>query len=471
MSKLCCTHIADYKKLKGIDVYSKIHANYITCIKQSARTQKIRECFCHICKTRSHRLHACLECSFVGCFDREHIQAHADLNKHSIAIDVTFGNVYCFSCKDYMYDIELNLSKRYSGLWQPGESDTTLINACESGRIVRSKFLGLRGLVNLGQTCYMNCIVQVLTHNPLLRNYFLSDKHNIYTCQFNCDRQTCLACEMSALFQEFYSGQQVPHIPYKLVYIIWKHAKHLDGYDPQDAHEFFITMLDVLHEHSKNPKEDDSSCQCIIHKIYTGRLQSDILCMHCKNVRTKIEEFRDIGLDLGTDDGSGKSSISLKDCLERYTQPEMLHSSCDSCQQYGLSKKQLTVQKLPVVISFHLKRLEFGKKITTYVKFPEYLNMTPFVSSIRGTSSRTNEESSFSNSPYNSSDNNFCLFAVVNHTGNKEGGHYISFIKMKQKWYKCDDDMITNATVNDVLVSEGYLLFYHKEVVDYNKKD
>lgn len=48
----------------------------------------------------------------------------------------------------------------------------------------------------------MNCIVQALTHTPLLRDFFLSDRHR-------CEMQSpssCLVCEMSSLFQEVSAG-------------------------------------------------------------------------------------------------------------------------------------------------------------------------------------------------------------------------------------------------------------------------
>lgn len=45
----------------------------------------------------------------------------------------------------------------------------------------------------------MNCIVQALTHTPLLRDFFLSDRH---ICQFQDEPGRCLVCEISRLFQE-----------------------------------------------------------------------------------------------------------------------------------------------------------------------------------------------------------------------------------------------------------------------------
>lgn len=60
------------------------------------------------------------------------------------------------------------------------------------------RLIGLRGLVNLGNTCFMSCIVQSLIHTPLLRDYFLSDRH---ICMLEEGTEQCIVCEMSRLFQ------------------------------------------------------------------------------------------------------------------------------------------------------------------------------------------------------------------------------------------------------------------------------
>ena len=106
--------------------------------------------------------------------------------------------------------------------------------------------LGLRGLINLGNTCFMSCIVQTLIHTPLLRDYFLSDRH---VCLFEQEQRQCIVCEVSRLFQEFYSGTKTPLVPHVLLHMTWQHAHHLAGYEQQDAHEFFIATLDLLHRY------------------------------------------------------------------------------------------------------------------------------------------------------------------------------------------------------------------------------
>lgn len=89
-------------------------------------------------------------------------------------------------------------------------------------KLNKSSIIGLRGLINLGNTCFMNCILQALTHTPSLRDYFLSDQHvcnykpnPIQNEKFSSNSsfkrngaknvnksKLCLVCEIVNLFQE-----------------------------------------------------------------------------------------------------------------------------------------------------------------------------------------------------------------------------------------------------------------------------
>lgn len=434
-----------------------------------------------------------------------HILEHAKKEAHYLAIDLLFVAIYCFQCDDYVYNPEFEsiLRNQYYYTNNHHYNDNNSNNSNNSlgspvkkrrksspqrKRISQNSFLGLRGLINLGNTCFMNCILQALTHTPLLRDYFLADLHE---CHYDGEKSICLVCEMCRLFQEFYSGKSAPHIPLKLLHLVWTHARHLAGYEQQDAHEFLIATLDILHRHCKGPEinsqeeaivNNPHNCDCIIDQIFTGGLQSDVICQACNNVSTTIDPFWDISLDLGPK--------SLLDCLERFTRQEHLGSTakikCSKCQSYQESTKQLSMKKLPIVASFHLKRFEHSnrlhKKISTFISFPLYLDMSPFKASRRATNNINNKSNNNSNtsSTTNATNNHqnpsssssaatddenskYCLFAVVNHSGTIETGHYTAYIRQcRDQWFKCDDHLITRASVQEVLQSEGYLLFYHK---------
>ncbi|XP_009991310.1 PREDICTED: ubiquitin carboxyl-terminal hydrolase 22-A-like, partial [Tauraco erythrolophus] len=245
--------------------------------KGRAPAVKAKSCICHMCGAHLNRLHSCLYCVFFGCFTKKHIHEHAKTKRHNLAIDLLYGGIYCFMCQDYIYDKDMEqiakeeqrkawklqaftptvvshyqctmtgIGEKYS-TWEPTKRELELLRHNPKRRkITTNCTIGLRGLINLGNTCFMNCIVQALTHTPLLRDFFLSDRHK-------CEMQSpssCLVCEMSTLFQEFYSGHRSPHIPYRLLHLVWTHARHLAGYEQQDAHEFLIAALDVLHRHCK----------------------------------------------------------------------------------------------------------------------------------------------------------------------------------------------------------------------------
>ena len=100
------------------------------------------------------------------------------------------------SCSDYVYHsilediseklfrrtsqrLSINESVRFSP-WRPRPEETALLRkhrkrkGYTSSNLKSVSTLGLRGLINLGNTCFMSCIVQTLVHTPLLRDYFLS---------------------------------------------------------------------------------------------------------------------------------------------------------------------------------------------------------------------------------------------------------------------------------------------------------
>ncbi|XP_006813337.1 ubiquitin carboxyl-terminal hydrolase 22-like [Saccoglossus kowalevskii] len=528
MSLVGCPHLSSFKASKGTRPYRIIQSYFVYCCSPENRKRKATACLCHICGSHGERLHSCLHCVFFGCYSRKHIQDHAKSKRHHLAVDLSYGAVMCFICGDYVYDRDLEYIAREVktkaaksiGMkhalycpWEPTQREVELLRKNPKRRkITENSTIGLRGLINLGNTCFMNCIVQALTHTPLLRDFFLSDKHN---CEQKRSGQ-CLVCEMSRLFQEFYSGLRSVHIPYRLLHLVWTHARHLAGYEQQDAHEFFIAALDVLHRHCKgmngNANTNPNHCNCIIDQIFTGGLQSDVTCQNCHGVSTTIDPFWDISLDLGpsnitptaTSNNSSTSNSSLTtisdhgnlfngdissssllsqaiesptsllDCLRRFTKPEHLGShakiKCCKCQSYQESTKQLTMKKLPIVACFHLKRFEhsnkFRKKISTYISFPNELDMTPFMSPYRrqnGLNNNIQEMDIFS-----TSENKYTLFAVVNHIGTIDSGHYTCFVRQhKDQWFRCDDAVITKVAQQNVLDSEGYLLFYHKQVLEY----
>ena len=78
--------------------------------------------------------------------------------------------------------LSINGSVRFTP-WRPRKEETALLRKHRKRKGYTSanynksvSTVGLRGLINLGNTCFMSCIVQTLVHTPLLRDYFLSGK-------------------------------------------------------------------------------------------------------------------------------------------------------------------------------------------------------------------------------------------------------------------------------------------------------
>ena len=460
----------------------KIHPS---CLTQEGRLMIAQMCICRTCKRDGPTIHACLSCVYLACHNNSnnnnntthcsHIVEHLRKSQHNFAVELTQGELYCNVCEDYIYSNSFDTKvyrildrsklrpckrKRNIGLnsWEPDVRDIKLllINTKQI-KLEASSLYGLRGLCNMGNTCFMNSVLQAIIHTPVLRDFFLAEQH---MCVTYADSEHCVVCEMRCLVQEFHNGKLSAFVPCKLLQLIWTHAHHMAGYEQQDAHEFFIATLDVLHRHlgGKTPTANSPQyCQCVIDTVFAGKLQSDLGCEKCKHTSTTIDPFRDISLDLGAVVAklvpSENCSSTLDECLKRFTKAEDLDSSCSKCKEGQLMKK-LSIKKLPIVLCFHLKRFEHSlhtKKISQYVRFPEELDISPFLAH---KSDRL--------------ENMYSLFAVVNHSGCVQSGHYTCHIRMFKDWFHCDDAVISQVSLTSVMESEAYLLFYHQNIVKYS---
>ena len=121
---------------------------------------------------------------------------------------------------------------------------------------------------------FLSVILQVLVHNPLLRNYFLSDLHNQQRCTHRRvvaelkdgggggsggKASICLGCDVDDLFAAFYSGDHSPFGPQRFLVSMWAHAEHLSGYAQQDAHELYMSLLDGLHHYTRSTSDNSNA--------------------------------------------------------------------------------------------------------------------------------------------------------------------------------------------------------------------
>ncbi|KAL9658740.1 hypothetical protein ABK040_005895 [Willaertia magna] len=406
---------------------------------------------------------------------------------------------YCLSCKEFIIfdndSVKYNLlpclrsTKKKNTLKSvtPITSPTTINNnntksvtpTTTTTSIVKKNNLsslnGLRGMINLGSTCFMNCILQTLCHNPILRKYYLSgiptkivkEIENMEKIKLTKELKTFISINyvIHEMFNEIFILNQTkksPFVPHKFLYTMWNAAEHLALNQQQDAHEFYIALLDSLCP----IRLPETSQKLFIEPIFKGELQSDIKCLNCGSISTTLEPFMDISLSLNRDKGDDEFE-SLNECLDHFTKSEKLESDsykCQYCVMKGKCTKQLRFKTLPGVLCFHFKRfeqLEKRKNVTSYkiddfISYPSSIDMTSYMfdSDVK------------KDSPEKKKNNDYYLYSVVAHSGDLDTGHYTCFIKHNGNWYLCNDDFIYYASEEDALSAEAYLLFYAKKEED-----
>ncbi len=215
---------------------------------------------------------------------------------------------------------------------------------------------GISGLYNLGNTCYMNSVLQCLNNCYPFRKFIINILPNKKLPEDSLS--TDLARSLSRVLSDLWRTSQTVNAKDFLVNLSAIHPS-LRGFYQQDSQEFLRLLLDDLHEVLKERIQEEEVS--FVTDIFRGKIQNTFTCHQCNKSESNSEDFYDLGLTIpntkerpsfrkrtkqflkGGDDtyyrkkakttwnkikevfskGSG-TVVTLYDCLLEFTQPEKI---------------------------------------------------------------------------------------------------------------------------------------------------
>ena len=457
--------------------------------------------------------YACARCaeSFEDLSDARFVEHLERYPSHDVYVRIRSGanatsaaseELYCRAC-----DCERDASELARAV-DAVERFTRERNARRDA-VVEDCIRGLKGSVNMGNTCFMSSVVQALLATPSLVDYFIAERHVASSCRVG----DCLACAFDFYVTTAYASRgDGPMVATDLLHTWWKNQPlSAAKSSQQDAHEFLLNFIALAHANLKGkstrpPKprkqmgiatlmsleipplkesatasEDETDadgdiadCTCPLHAAFTGVLRSDVTCSLCGATR----EMREASIGASLDVPMGVESVKLESCLDAFTRVEEVVSlmrTCASCSKASeVHSKQMRFERLPRVLNFHIKRfsaLGMGKtedessdetrggavkgfgslqKSDIHVDFPLELDLSRYTC--------VNSDAKDAGDQIE----RYHLYAVVVHSGVLDGGHYIAYVKRRGDWFRCDDASVKSVDVDEVKRTQAFMLFYAK---------
>ncbi|GLH14470.1 Ubiquitin carboxyl-terminal hydrolase 36, partial [Gryllus bimaculatus] len=315
------------------------------------------------------------------------------------------------------------------------------------------------GMINVGNTCYLNSTLQALFHIPALVNWLQSDSDHLNKCFVaNGSMQgECINCAMSKTLKasQNKSGNVIkPYLIYNKLKMICKHMVHGQQ---EDAHEFMRYLIESMEEtylvRFKGEKLDNYSKETTpLNQIFGGYMRTEVNCLQCRGVSTTFQHFQDLLLDI-------RRASTLDDALASYFQRERLDGDdayrCERCHKKVSATKKFSIEKPPFVLCIQLKRFSMvGGKINKHVSFTQRLDMTRFLcpqSAYRGSQPLT-----------------YRLVSMVTHMGTSvHCGHYTAIAQTSTgHFYQFDDSAVRPISLNAALETNAYIIIYELERID-----
>jgi len=331
---------------------------------------------------------------------------------------------------------------------------------------------GLSGLANVGNSCYINTCMQILSHTYKLSD-FLKDES--YKANLNRNPDAIVLLEWAKLLELMWS-KNCTIAPMRFINAIRKVSsiKNRDlftGFAQNDAQEFLLFIIDCFHNSMQREvdmkisgnavnKTDKLAITCygMMQKMYSKDYSEMLQIFYGIQVSVifSLDETEQLTMNPEPFSVLSLSIPSIKvptifDCLDNYCVKEKLEGENqwhnDDTNQYQDAKRGYIFWSLPDIFIIDIKRWNnSGKKIQTLV-----------------TTTLTNIDFSKYVHGYNKDSYVYDLYGVCNHSGGSLGGHYTAHIKnANNKWYEFNDTSVTEISEEHIITQKSYCFFYRK---------
>jgi len=242
----------------------------------------------------------------------------------------------------------------------------------------------MRGLENLGNTCYFNSALQCILQTPQLTNFLIENDYS-GDCEFTKEYQN--------VTRGMWLGQDAVN-PEKLHNLFTQKYTQFDNRNQHDSQEAFLCILDIL----------SKSLTKIIRDIFYGiNVQETV----CKSGRSTIKE--DFNIVILQPKPEEDNIVDILKSSQNWTGIKDYEDS--NGKTWPVAATRTVFEQLPLIFVFSIQMYNSKKKI----KFFDTLEI---------------------------GEQTYSLYATSNHQGSIHGGHYISFTKHKDQWYLKDDAMV-----------------------------